>query len=671
VAEKAVQADPPGLVLGALLAEVEGDAEAAFVLYERALAADLNESQRAGALSGLLRTGVLTGRHEAVVSRGSAMLDLLLQRYVTADDEVDRHAGDLQRAVRRITGSCVALGDFRQLLLTLERTSSTRLRHRSLLRQGRRSRHIRRLEAALWSAQRGAPVEAGAAKLAVADGRAAQTVTLQARLQEAYREAAYQLADRFDPLEPEKVSRRLRTDEGIVVLAAGSWGTALLFLWRSEPLSGQILPSELDAWDSAIVQESTGWGHVVGAPWDYRGDARADLDRLLSHAEDAVGHPLADWARRHGIRRLWVVAHGVLAYVPWWAVPSLRELDVRTAPTLHLFPRRRGVASLSGRAVIVADPTGDLPVARAEASQVRAHLREAGIAAEQLVEGQATEHTIAAMLSGARILHFSGHGMSHLTEPSLSALHAHPDNGFAGQAGAALIEELAARADWQAGADGLREAELNLSVAGPTQTVRLVEETLAGDMVLRHLEHGPTGTLLAVYAGGRRIHLAELWSAGDMAVSGALRGVRLAVLSACQTGGGGLGWGPDEFAGLPAALTLAGVRTVVCTAWKVDDALAALAVDLLWEELCRDPGRTVDVAATVSELRRRLASMPKAEAVARLEGLRSTAPTPRGRFLLEARQARIREGPPCPFAHPYDWAPLFVLGEPLVTWRTR
>jgi CHAT domain-containing protein len=365
------------------------------------------------------------------------------------------------------------------------------------------------------------------------------------------------------------------------------------------------------------------------------------------------------------------VAHGLLTHVPWWAVPSLRELDVRTAPTLYLFPRRRGVASLSGRALVIGDPSGDLPVARAEATKVRAHLHGAGVPAEQLVESQATEHAIAAMLSGARMLHFSGHGMSDLSDASRSALHAYPDDGFAGHAGAALIEELAAQADWRAGPDERREADLNLGAAAPTQTVRLIEETFAGDIVLRHLEHRPTGTLLAVYVGGRLIHLAELWSAGDMAVSGALRGVRLAVLSACQTGGGVLGLGPDEFAGLPAALILAGVRTVVCTAWKVDDALAALAVDLLWEELCRDPGRTVDLAATVSGLRRRLAGMPKAEAAARLEDLRSIAPTSRARFLLEACQARIREGPSRPFAHPYDWAPLFVLGEPLVTWRTR
>ena len=48
-------------------------------------------------------------------------------------------------------------------------------------------------------------------------------------------------------------------------------------------------------------------------------------------------------------------------------------------------------------------------------------------------------------------------------------------------------------------------------------------------------------------------------------------------MSACQSGGGGLAYGSDEFVGLPAALTLGGVRSVVCTAWTVDDVLPALA----------------------------------------------------------------------------------------------
>jgi CHAT domain-containing protein len=453
----------------------------------------------------------------------------------------------------------------------------------------------------------------------------------------------------------------------------------LLFLRRTEPLAGEVLAqATLASWAPVFFRNESGWANVLGAPWEYHGDPRADLDLVLSHADELVGSRIASWAGLHGLRRIWVVPHSRLALVPWWALPALRDLDVRTAPALALLPRRRGVASLRGRAVVVGDPTSDLPIARAEASAVRARLETAGIHSHQLLEEEATEDAIETTLDGSRILHFSGHGMSELTDASRSALHVQPVPALAGPAGAILVNELAARAQWRTRSDGLQEAEVEPRAAGLPSTVRLVEETLTGNATLRHLEYAPTGTLLAAYVDGRLIRLAELWSAGDLAVSSALRGVRLAVLSACQSGGGALELdpdelelGPDEFAGLPAALTLAGVRTVVCTAWKVDDALAALAVDLLWEELCRDPGRTVDLGATVSDLRRRLAVMPTAEATARLEGLRLAAPSPRARFLLEARQARILEGPSRPFAHPYDWAPLFVLGEPLVTWRTR
>jgi hypothetical protein len=59
------------------------------------------------------------------------------------------------------------------------------------------------------------------------------------------------------------------------------------------------------------------------------------------------------------------------------------------------------------------------------------------------------------------------------------------------------------------------------------------------------------------------------------------------------------------------------------------------------------------------------------EALRRVEALRAGAPTGRSRFLLESAAARLAAGPERPFSDPYDWAPLFVVGEPLVTWRGR
>jgi hypothetical protein len=198
---EAVQRDPYDLALGAMLAEVEEDPSAAFELYERVLGTDVHEGQRVRALLGLLRTGILASQHESVVHYGSSMLDLVVQRYAVEVDEAElaQRAEDLSDAVTHIATSCIALGDLEHLLLTLERASSARLRHRSLLRRGRSGRRIRQLEEALWGVGRGAPVDAREAGLAAAEGRAAAALTLRSRLQETYRTAAQQVTERFDP----------------------------------------------------------------------------------------------------------------------------------------------------------------------------------------------------------------------------------------------------------------------------------------------------------------------------------------------------------------------------------------------------------------------------------------------------------------------------------------
>jgi hypothetical protein len=319
---EAVQRDPYDLALGAMLAEVEEDPSAAFELYERVLGTDVHEGQRVRALLGLLRTGILTSQHESVVHYGSSMLDLVVQRYAVEVDEDEaelaQRAEDLSDAVTHIATSCIALGDLEHLLLTLERASSARLRHRSLLRRGRSSRRIRQLEEALWGVERGAPVDAREAGLAAAEGRAAAALTLRSRLQETYRTAAQQVTERFDPPDPDQVSQRLRADEGIVVLGLGTWGTALLFLRRTEPLVGEVLAQgTLASWAAVFAPNETGWAYVLGAPWEYHRDPRADLDLVLSHADELIGSRIASWARSNRLRRIWIVPHSWLALVPW------------------------------------------------------------------------------------------------------------------------------------------------------------------------------------------------------------------------------------------------------------------------------------------------------------------------------------------------------------------
>jgi hypothetical protein len=359
------------------------------------------------------------------------------------------------------------------------------------------------------------------------------------------------------------------------------------------------------------------------------------------------------------------VAHGGLSLLPWWTVPSITGIDVRQVPALALLPGGRGVATLTGPAVVVGNPTGDLPAADAEAASVAGRLH--GRARTELLAGAAaTEDAVVAATRGARLLHVCGHAASDLDDETRSALHLHPAPPWATPG---TVDELASTARWERDTPDTRVAAVTLT--GPDGVAArglLREQALEAGVVLRHLEYAPTGTLLGVYLDGRLRRLAELWSAGDMAVSGALREVRLAVLSACQSGGSELAFGSSEFSGLPAALRLAGVRSVVCTAWAVDDVVGALTGDLFWELLCAGTERVVDLYAVARQVRARLAGMAAGEAADRVRRLRAAAPPGRSRFLLEAAAARLVNGPATPFAHPYDSAPLFVVGEPLVRW---
>ena len=103
-----------------------------------------------------------------------------------------------------------------------------------------------------------------------------------------------------------------------------------------------------------------------------------------------------------------------------------------------------------------------------------------------------------------------------------------------------------------------------------------VLESLPGTTHLHFACHGsfdiaePLDSALHL-AGTDRLTLRDLLD-GDFDLSG----VRMAVLSACQTGITEFQRVPDEAIGLPAGFLLAGVRGVVATLWPVDDVSTAL-----------------------------------------------------------------------------------------------
>jgi CHAT domain-containing protein len=150
-----------------------------------------------------------------------------------------------------------------------------------------------------------------------------------------------------------------------------------------------------------------------------------------------------------------------------------------------------------------------------------------------------------------------------------------------------------------------------------------------------------------------------------------LRRCQLVVLSACEAGAGGLGLGLDEYAGLPAALQLAGAGSVVATLWPVSDPLTALQVDLLYELLAADAGGATDIAHVVRTAGELVRTMDVPEAQARLDRLRAATDDPLARVALEAYRARLPDRGPHPFDHPYDWATFHVKGDGELTWRRR
>ncbi|GAA4360556.1 CHAT domain-containing protein [Angustibacter luteus] len=681
--------DATALPLAALAYELDDDEGAALDLYLRALdgehAEALTEEQRLTALTAVLRTGVLVGRHEPVTAFARETLGRLVFRYATEPDP--QRAGEQREAVdaalANIGSACAATGDLDLLLWALETTSSARLRYRRAIRQGRSAASIRKLEAALWSAERGTGGTGSSGggsgdRELRREGRAARQVTAVARLREAHRREALRHRRELAVPTADEVSGRLRRGEGVAVLGAGRWGTAVLLLEGAGPPDGEavgggVLDEPLHAWANTLGSDDpAGWAYAVGLPWAFDtlagADRRAALERALAKADEQVGRLLLAWSGERGLDRVWLVPHGILGLLPWWAVPSLRGLDVRQVACLAMLPSARGAAQLRGPAVVVGNATGDLPAASAEAGSVAARLRARGVPVADLPVDECTEDGVAAAVSGARLLHFCGHATSEMTDSARSALHVRPDPRWSGPSVLEELDRLVAGASWRGEPDEARSAEVRLDDGtGPPLPGLLREEDVGGGVTLRHLEHGPAGTLQAVYVGDRLVRLAELWSAGDMAVSGALRDVRLAVLSACQSGGGALSLGSDELGGLPAAMLLAGVRSIVCTAWTVDDVLAAVSADLLWELLCAQPSGLVDLYVLVGEVRDRLAQLSRDDAARRIGDLRAAAPDGRTRFRLEAAAAGLAPGRP--FARPFEWAPLYVVGEPLVRWR--
>jgi CHAT domain-containing protein len=614
-----------------------------------------------------MAAGDMTGVVEAL----RPSLPVFEEQYLTAvlDSDVREAAEELSEVLDLLVTALAGREAWGEAATILEGGKSLRLRYRSALRRSQAGQRVLVLERGLWALERRLPLPPDIERMLVSTDRLGAAVGINTRLAEAYREvrAGASELDRRPPAPR-------GSDEALAVLGLLSTGFLLAIIpgdVATPHVEGRFLPGRQE-WLQSLLgdtdrDDDTGWGDEVAGGRSGI-DPRPGLDRVLSTSDRLIGEPLAALLRGRRVRRLTVLPHQFLHLVPWWALPSLHDIDIRVAPTAALGWPEATVNPGGRRAVVVVNPTADLPLAEVEGSVVAEHLEAAGYTATLLSGEAAQEQTLLEHMSSATVAHLACHGLPSPLRPDGSSLLLHP--GADAEAMSRLAGEVTEWHDESASADEDAERWAPLPGGG-----RLIEthDDVTG-VTERRWELGVTRTLVGLYAGGRLRRLGEAWAAGDISVEPALASCRMVFLSACASSAGALATGIDEGGGLPVAFHLAGVPAVVGALWRINDALAVLTADLIYEAMLNpvDHADPADLAGAVRLASHRLRSLNRDEAIERILGYRRHGQTALQRLALQAYAKRLRTGPERPFSHPYDWAAYTTLGSPRIhLWEER
>ncbi len=607
------------------------------------------------------RAYALAGNHSRVVELLQPAVPELLRRYVDAisTKAVADTGRGLARACEHLVVALACLGRWDDVTRILDTPKSARFRARQALRATAAGQRLLELEQLILDVERGVPVDLPPPPHDPGDRLRAGVPTLST-LQEAYQmdrppvDGGLQVSPGIG-----EIAGVLESDELAVVLATTYSGTVVIVIDNTSlggyPRAMMVEPSltTRDWMEMLAGENDDGWIYALGGP-------EADLDRPLALQRllgelDRRFAPLLVSLLGESPARVCIVPHSVLHLVPFHALDCLASAVVVTAPSAAQLvrDRRQPVPMLAGHLLAVANPTLDLALSASEAHSAELFAAAAGLAYYEVSGLDATKTAVASATKAAGLVHLSGHGQSDIVDPERSALllalppELGPDP---------FPSWLAAAEKWVIQDEEFRRA--TVPGIGALEERRLLD----GDWLELAMNLPGRHTIWSWERAGRPPLLAERWSTDDLAVSDAFADCALAVLSACESALGGMNVGIDEYSGLPAALTLAGAMTVVATQWPIDEGVAAVAIELLYDELAGQRG-TVDVAALVAGLRQRLRRMPRAEVVAVVERLRQRLTEPRARLMMEAMVRRLQRGPDEPFSRAWDWASFVVAGR--------
>lgn len=528
----------------------------------------------------------------------------------------------------------------------IERGKCLRERHTLSLRETPEAASLLEIEGELYAISRGLASQGTSGAVKKVQDWFERDLSPQALLREKYRKLLPRLVEQLPrTMSVVQIAAGLREGEAALTLCL--WWTGLIAAVvvkdHAEPIWTHLREDITQAAVMAVLvgEEGQEEGFLLALE---RGLAEADprpaLDRMLTYFDAVIGEPVAAVLRKRGLKRLVVLPHNVLRLVPLWALESWREFDVRIAPgAFALYHRRKPV--VRSQALIVGNPTMDLPLATTEATLAAQHLSAKGLKTRVIVGVDATEGALAAALQESSLLHFAGHGIASLTNGSMSALLTSPvwkDTPFTDE----------------------REL-LALASRGKEVPLLTVDREPGSAHRKFFYEYAKEGTLYLEAEGDDVLVAGELWRAGDILVKGTLKNCALAFLCACSSGQGAID-SLEETSGLPSALAIAGVGCVISTGWPIADEITVLFADEFYARALRGDGGNVDVVAAVRGAAATLQAMHRQEAVRRVEALACKAVDRLAAFRLKVFAKRLAKGAEMPFSHSFDTGAFYVTG---------
>ncbi len=369
---------------------------------------------------------------------------------------------------------------------------------------------------------------------------------------------------------------------------------------------------------------------------------RKTLVLLLDFLDEAIGRPVADLLRDHGIKRLVVIPHRFLRLTPLWALASWVDLDVRMVPDASSLADPESGHSMTRTALVVTNPTLNLQMAATEGAITAGRLKEIHFDVRALPGAEASEDAVVERLQDVGLLHFAGHGHAALTDSSLSALLVSPDWSRAGVEGADALVTMANMApdtphlliDQD---EGSPHRKIYYAVREGRHTVRR-RDGRRRRRCRRAVARGrhsrarkPGGVFARVSVRLFQRSWGDLRARRSDRVAGGARSGRCAIGRGVPAGRSRIRWR--------------------CSSQR-SSTLAR----------CRRMSSKVDVLSAVRGSAAALRTMERTDAVDRVEALAARGADAAARFRLRAYAKRLRSGSPRPFEHPFDWGAFFVTG---------